>query len=354
MNFTTDNLGVKVPASHLTVGKLVVLGIESSCDETAASVIGGGRIRSSVIASQLDIHRAFGGVVPELASREHERVIIPTIRVALDQAGISDPTHQLDAVAVTRGPGLSGALMVGVAAAKALSIAYRIPVIGVDHMEGHIFASALEMEPPELPAMVLLVSGGHTQLIDVQGPGRYRLVGQSVDDAAGEAFDKVARLLGLGFPGGPVIDRVAALGDPDKIRFPRASTKGEFDFSFSGVKTAVLRYLESNADAVVEDVAAGFQAAVVDVLVRKTTVAAQRFDSRSVVLGGGVAANSLLRKEMEVACGRLGLSINIPAPASCTDNGAMVAAAAVFRLETDGPSDPGFSVDPSLLLPYLT
>ncbi len=333
--------------------KYTILGIETSCDESAASVVSANSVRSSVISTQVDIHSDFGGVVPELASREHERVIISVIDDALRKAKISDPQREIDAIAVTKGPGLMGSLLVGVAAAKSLSLAWGIPLVGVDHMEGHIFASSLETAPAELPAMVLLVSGGHTQLIYVAGPGRYQLVGSSIDDAAGEAFDKVARLLGLGFPGGPAIDLISRGVEVGQIRFPRAILNKGYDFSFSGLKTAVLNYLQTNKGAPPELVAASFQEAVVDVLVKKTFAAVKAYGVKSVVLGGGVAANSRLREEVSRVADQVGVQSAIPAPISCTDNGSMIAAAGAFRLETEGPTDPSFGVEPSARLNYF-
>ncbi len=329
-----------------------ILGIETSCDESAASVVRANTVLSSVISTQGQIHSGFGGVVPELASREHERVIISVIDEALKRARISNPSREIDAIAVTKGPGLMGSLLVGVAAAKSLSLAWGVPLVGVDHMEGHIFASSLETYPAELPAMVLLVSGGHTQLIYVSGPGSYQLVGTSIDDAAGEAFDKVARLLGLGFPGGPAIDLASRQVEGDLIRFPRAMLNKGYDFSFSGLKTAVLNYLETNKVASPELVAASFQEAVIDVLVKKTFAAAKAYGVKSVVLGGGVAANSRLRHEVSLAAQEMGIQSAIPAPIACTDNGSMIAAAGAYRLAVEGPSDPAFGVEPSAMLKY--
>jgi N6-L-threonylcarbamoyladenine synthase len=314
----------------------VVLGIESSCDETAAAVlVGGRRILSSVVASQDAIHAPYGGVVPELASRRHLEVIVPVVEKALGDAGarLSD----LDAVAVTQGPGLVGSLLVGCSFAKALAWAQGLPLVPVNHLEGHVYAAFLADEPPAHPFLALVVSGGHTALYHAEAPLEYRLVGRTRDDAAGEAFDKVAKLLGLGFPGGPSIERVAATGDPAAMAFPLANmTDGAEDFSFSGIKTSVSLHVKRCSPlspAHVADVAASFQAAVVKMLVGKTVQAALRRGARRIVLTGGVAANGALRAALARAAGEHALALHVPPRHLCTDNAAMIAAAGTARLE---------------------
>src|SRR5262245_33187857 len=267
-----------------------ILAIETSCDETAAAVVDDGRrIRSSVVASQADLHARYGGVVPEIASRAHVELINDVIEEALVEAGATLST--LDAVAAVHGPGLAGALLVGVSAAKAISLAADIPYVGVHHHEAHLYAGLLEDPSLEPPLVTLIVSGGHTMLVAMEGHGRYRVLGQTVDDAAGEAFDKIARFLGLGYPGGPAIDRIAQEGDPDAVAFPRPMRGEGLDFSFSGLKTAVVQYLRKHPQLEVADIAASFQAAVVDVLVDKLVDAAKETGIDTVVVGGGVAAN---------------------------------------------------------------
>ena len=271
-----------------------ILGIETSCDETAAAVVEDGtKTLSSVVSSQVDLH-AFGGVVPEIASRAHVDLLTPVVAEALLHAGMEGP--DVDAVAATVGPGLIGSLLVGVSHAKALALVWGVPFVGVNHLEGHLYASLLEEPELALPAVVLLVSGGHTMLILMEGHGRYRLLGQTLDDAAGEAFDKVARYLGLGYPGGPAIDSVAVDGDPKAIAFPRGLKDDGYNFSFSGVKTSVITYVRKHPTATTADVAASFQEAVVDVLVTKARRAAKETGARALCLAGGVAANSLLRE----------------------------------------------------------
>ena len=314
----------------------VVLAIETSCDETAASlVMGGNDVLSSIVSSQIDIHARFGGVVPEVASRAHLESIVPVVRQAFDEAGILP--SRVDLVAATAGPGLIGALLVGVSAAKSLALAWDKPFIGVNHLEAHLYAGLLDDPTLEFPLVVLLVSGGHTMIIEMRGHGDYTILGRTIDDAAGEAYDKVARYLDLGYPGGPVIDRVSADGDPASIDFPRAMMHDGLDFSFSGLKTAVVNHVRKNTGVRNVDVAASFQAAVVDVLCAKTLKAAQQVGARGVVLGGGVAANSLLRSEMQRRGGEAGLKVALPSRAMCTDNAAMIASAAWHRVRTDGP-----------------
>jgi len=330
----------------------LVLGIETSCDETAASlVLGGYDVVSSVVSTQVDLHADFGGVVPEIASRAHLDVLNPVIARAIVEAGVDE--ERIDAVACTVGPGLIGALLVGVSAAKALAMAWDVPFIGVNHMEAHLYAASLEDPTLEFPLLVMLVSGGHTMLIEMQDHGRYRLVGQTIDDAAGEAFDKVARFLDLGYPGGPAIDRAALDGDPEAIRFPRAIMDEGYDFSFSGLKTAVVNYVRKHPDVSSEDVAASFQAAVVDVLVTKARRAAAEVGATGIVLGGGVAANSLLREELLEACEVDGIQGFLPSRAMCTDNAAMIAAAGWHRLRSDGPTPLDIGATPNLRLPFI-
>jgi N6-L-threonylcarbamoyladenine synthase len=314
---------------------MIVLGIESSCDETAAAVLADGRrILANVVASQDALHAPWGGVVPELASRRHLEIIVPVVEQALAAAGLK--LADLDGIAVTQGPGLVGSLLIGCSVAKALAWVHRKPLVGVNHLEGHIYAAFLTEDPPEHPFLALVVSGGHTALYLARAPLEYRLVGQTRDDAAGEAFDKVAKLLGLGFPGGPVIQRVAAEGDPAAIAFPLAQmTDGARDFSFSGIKTSVSLYVRRHGPLVpaeVADVAASFQAAVVKMLVRKTVKAALHFGVKRVVLTGGVAANGPLRERLRAEADAHGIRLHIPPPALCTDNAAMIAAAGTARL----------------------
>jgi N6-L-threonylcarbamoyladenine synthase len=314
---------------------MIVLGIESSCDETAAAVLADGRrVLSSVIASQDAIHAPYGGVVPELASRRHLEVIVPVVEKALGDAHVRLP--DLDGIAVTQGPGLVGSLLVGCAVAKSLAYVYRLPLVPVNHLEGHIYATFLTEDPPEHPFLALVVSGGHTALYRAGAPLEYSLVGQTRDDAAGEAFDKVAKLLGLGFPGGPVIERMAATGDPRAITFPLAQmSDGSPDFSFSGIKTSVSLYVKQHGSlgrTEIADVAASFQAAVVKMLVRKTVKAALHHGIKRIVLTGGVAANGPLRQALEAAAMEHGLRLHIPPRHLCTDNAAMVTAAGTARL----------------------
>ena len=329
-----------------------ILAIETSCDETAAAVVvDGRRVLSSVVSSQVDLHARFGGVVPEVAGRAHVEVIGPVVDEALARAGVSGP--QLDAVAATVGPGLIGSLLVGVAAAKGYALGWDKPFVGVNHLEGHLHAAFLEDPEIALPAAVLLVSGGHTMIVAMEADGRYRLLGQTIDDAAGEAFDKVARFLGLGYPGGPAIDREAQLGDPTAVAFPRGLRGDGYDFSFSGLKTSVIRYVRTHPEVATTDVAASFQAAVVDVLVEKVRAAAASIDARAICIGGGVAANSLLRARIIDGAAADGRRAFVPSRAMCTDNAAMVGATAWYRLRTDGPSGLDVAADPNLRLPLI-
>ncbi len=330
----------------------LVLGIETSCDETAAAlVLGGHDVVSSVVSTQVDLHADFGGVVPEIASRAHLDVLNPVIARTIVEAGVDE--ERIDAVACTVGPGLIGALLVGVSAAKSLAMAWDVPFVGVNHMEAHLYAASLEDPTLEFPLLVMLVSGGHTMLVEMQGHGRYRLVGQTIDDAAGEAFDKVARFLDLGYPGGPAIDRAALDGDPEAIRFPRAIMDDGYDFSFSGLKTAVVNYVRKHPDVSSDDVAASFQAAVVDVLVTKARRAAVEVGATGIVLGGGVAANSLLREQVLDACEAEGIQGFLPSREMCTDNAAMIAAAGWHRLRSDGPTPLDAGAVPNLRLTFI-
>jgi N6-L-threonylcarbamoyladenine synthase len=329
-----------------------ILAIETSCDETAAAVVDDGRVvRSSVVASQADLHARYGGVVPEIASRAHVELICDVVEEALVEAGVV--LDDLDAVAAVRGPGLAGALLVGVSAAKAISIAKDLPYVGVHHHEAHLYAAMIEDPSLEPPLVTLIVSGGHTLLVAMDGHGRYRVLGETVDDAAGEAFDKVARFLGLGYPGGPAIDRLAREGDPEAIRFPRPMRNDGLDFSFSGLKTAVVQYVRKHPEAGVADIAASFQAAIVDVLVEKLQAAALETGIATVVAGGGVAANSALRARLtDLGADGAGGDVKVVLPGIelCTDNAAMVGAVAAYRLAADGPTPLEAPVVPNLRL----
>lgn len=364
-----------------------ILAIETSCDETSVALVRNGRhILANVIASQIPLHQKYGGVVPELASRQHVVTIVPVLEEAMTRANLSWP--QVDAVAVTKGPGLSPALLVGVNAAKAIAFARQKPLLGVNHMEGHIYsnwlipeasAAAGETPPePQFPVLNLIVSGGHTELVLMTGHGEYRMLGKTVDDAAGEAFDKAARILGLGYPGGPAIQRASEGADPARFQLPRAWLKGTYDFSFSGLKTALLRKVQeygvvaskpapwqkqeaeaSNGDASpspavpvpilerelpVADLAASFQAAVVDALVEKTAAAAAEYNVQELLVAGGVAANALLRSRMKE---RLPIPFRYPPIVLCTDNAAMIAAAAHYRYEDSLQHDLAMDIEPS-------
>jgi N6-L-threonylcarbamoyladenine synthase len=330
-----------------------VLGIETSCDETGVAIVEDETVLANLLASQVRQHERFGGVVPELASRAHLEALTPLLDAALEQAGIG--FGDLDGVAVTVGPGLVGALLVGIAAAKSVALATSAPLIGVNHLEGHILANAVEHGRDLVPAVCLVVSGGHTMLVHMPEPHRYEILGQTVDDAAGEAFDKVARFLGLGFPGGPAVDQLARHGDPNAIRFPRAmADSGDYDFSLSGLKTAVLRHVKAERDAGrkvdAADLAASFQEAIVDVQVSKTMQAVRDRGVESILLGGGVVANSRLRERIEKAGAEAGLRVLIPSMQLCTDNGAMIALAGVWRLERGERSSLGIGADPSMEL----
>jgi len=315
-----------------------ILGIESSCDETAAAVIENGRVLlSSVVASQVELHAPYGGVFPEVASRQHVRAIYPTLEAALHEAHLS--LADVDAIAVTRGPGLAGSLVVGMNAAKGMALASRLPIVGVNHLEGHIYSAwvipsgvAQPLPPPKFPLLALLVSGGHSELNLMKDHLTYQRLGGTLDDAAGEAFDKVARLLGLPYPGGPAIQKAAAGGNPNAFSFPRARLEGTWNFSFSGLKTAVLRVVRELEAAQkplpVEDLAASFQVAVVDVLVTKTIQAARAFQARQILVAGGVSANRALREAFQA---QSEFPVQIPPLSLCTDNAAMIAAAGYYR-----------------------
>ena len=314
---------------------IVILGIESSCDETAASIVSNGReVLSNVISSQIALHTLYGGVVPEIASRKHIEKINVVIEQALSEAQMT--LDDLDAIGVTYGPGLVGALLVGVSEAKAIAYAKKLPLIGVHHIEGHISANYIENKDLEPPFACLVVSGGHTHLVIVKDYGKYEIVGRTRDDAAGEAFDKVARAIGLGYPGGPKIDRVSKEGNPDAIAFPRAKVADSaYDFSFSGLKSAVLNYLNGckmkNIPIVQADVAASFQKAVVDVLVDHAMHAVEEYGFKKFAIAGGVASNSALRAAMEEACRKRGVAFYHPSPVFCTDNAAMIGSAAYYE-----------------------
>lgn len=315
---------------------MLVLGIDTSCDDTGVSVVEDGiKVLSNVVSSQVSIHSKYGGVVPELASRRHIEMIIPVTDRALMDAKVT--IDDIDIIAVTYGPGLVGSLLVGLCFAKALSYVKGKPLVDVNHLEGHIYAGFLDRHVPEYPFICLVVSGGHTTLVKVKGPGDYQTLGKTRDDAAGEAYDKVAKLLNLPYPGGPVIDRLAREGDPEAIRFPRGMLTKGYDFSFSGLKTAVRVYLENNpvsSEDHLRDICASFQAAVVEVLVTKVKRAVKRTKIKRVVLSGGVAANSALREAMKREADALGVELYVPPPQYCTDNGAMIASAGYYLYHT--------------------
>jgi N6-L-threonylcarbamoyladenine synthase len=330
-----------------------ILGLESSCDETAAAVlVDGRRILSNVVASQDDVHAPFGGVVPELASRRHLEIVLPVVERALADAAVR--VEDLDGIAVTQGPGLVGSLLVGCTIAKSLAYVHGLPLVPVNHLEGHIYAAFLTDDPPEHPFLALVVSGGHTALYHARAPLDYALVGQTRDDAAGEAFDKVAKLLGLGFPGGPLIQRTAERGDPRAIAFPPARMRdGARDFSFSGIKTAVSLHVKRHgplSEAAAADVAASFQAAAVRMLVGRTVSAALDLGIRRVVLTGGVAANGPLRASLAAEAAEHALHLHIPPRNLCTDNAAMIAAAGTARLIAGHRADLSLNAVPDLAL----
>ncbi len=309
-----------------------LLGVESSCDETSAAVVENGRhVVSNIVASQVDVHARFGGVVPEIASRQHVESIGAILTAALQDAGLT--FADLDAIATTAGPGLQGALLVGLTAAKSIAFARDLPLVGVHHIHGHVAANFLTGDEILFPALCLVVSGGHTDLIIVRDEISLDVIGHTRDDAAGEALDKGARVLGLGYPGGPAIDRLWQQGRPDAFRFPRTLLPGTHDFSFSGIKTALLREVQAGSPHPVEDLAASYLQAIVEVLVRKTLAAAREVSARQVMLAGGVAASQALRSQMEAACREAGLSFVMPPRNLCTDNAAMIAAAGYYLLQ---------------------
>ena len=323
-----------------------ILGIETSCDETAAAVVADGvRILSNQIASQVEIHARYGGIVPEVASRQHILAIIPILNQAMAEAEAT--WSDLDGIAVTAGPGLAGSLLVGVNMAKAIALAHRLPITGVNHLEGHIYANWLVDPSPDFPLVCLIVSGGHTDLVLMRGHGDYVVLGRTRDDAAGEAFDKAARILGLGYPGGPAIERAARDGSAASVPLPRAWLKGSSDFSFSGVKTALLRLVEGGKIPSPAEAAASFQEAVVDVLVTKTVAVAREHRVRQILLAGGVASNKLLR---ECLAKNSPIPVLVPEPILCTDNAAMIAACGYFRFKAGKVDDLDLDVVPSLRL----
>ena len=323
-----------------------ILGLETSCDDTSAAVVENGRLRSNVVSSQTALHAPYRGVVPELAARAHLDHLMPAVARALKDAG----PGKIDAVAYTRGPGLMGPLLIGKVAAQTLARLMGVPAVGVNHLEGHVLAAELEHKV-RWPALALVVSGGHTDLVLAKGPGSYRVLGRTRDDAAGEAYDKVARLFGLGYPGGPEIDARAARGNPAAVAFPRPSMPGTWDFSFSGLKTSVLYHLKGRVPKgrELDDLCASFQEAVAETLVGKTVAAAKRFKAKDIVLGGGVAANSRLRALMSERGEDCGFAVRLPARVLCTDNAAMIAHAAFRRLSAGRPARTG-PCDPSLPL----
>jgi N6-L-threonylcarbamoyladenine synthase len=339
---------------------VTILGIETSCDETSAAIVRDGRLLSNVTATQL-FHSKYGGVVPELASRAHQRRIIPVVEEALQKAGIEK--KELNGVAAVYGPGLIGAILVGLSFGKSMALGLGVPFIGVNHMEAHIFSNLIEDPKPEFPFINLTVSGGHTQLVLVKGPFEYDLLGETKDDAAGEAFDKVAKMLGIGYPGCPLIDRYAAAGDSAFVKFPRPRLdEGSLEFSFSGLKTSVLYHLRKidyrpstgvaeaggQPNTLLANLCASFQAAVVDVLIEKTLRAADLYKVRQIAVAGGVSANSDLRRRMQEAAARRGLQVFMPKFEYCTDNGAMVAMVGITKLENGRTSNMELTAEPNL------
>lgn len=333
---------------------IYILAIESSCDETAAAVVKNGReVLSNVISSQIALHTLYGGVVPEIASRKHIEKVNQVIEAALLEAGMT--LEEMTAIGVTYGPGLVGALLVGVAEAKAIAYAAKKPLVGVHHIEGHVSANFIEHPDLEPPFLCLIVSGGHTHLVVVKDYGEFEIIGRTRDDAAGEAFDKVARAVGLGYPGGPKVDKAAREGNPDAIKFPRAKVEGApYDFSFSGLKSAVLNYINHanmmGEEIVVPDLAASFQKAVVGVLVDKAVSAAEEYGYDKVAIAGGVASNSALRAGMEEACKKAGITFYYPSPIYCTDNAAMIGTAAYYEYINGARSGWDLNAVPNLKL----
>ena len=332
---------------------IYILGIESSCDETAASVVkNGSEVLSNIISTQISIHRKFGGVVPEIASRKHIENIMPVIDEALGQANLT--ISDIDAIAVTYGPGLVGALLVGLSAAKALAFANDKPLIGVNHLEGHVFANFLSGENLQPPFLALVVSGGHTSLLTVEDYNTFKLLGQTRDDAAGEAFDKIARYMGLQYPGGPEIEKLALVGKKDSIEFPRPLLPGSYDFSFSGLKSAVINYLhkaeQKKEEVNFADVAASFQAAVGDVLVQKTLAALEELGHQKLALVGGVASNQYLRNRLETELKKRNIQLIVPSKELCTDNAAMIGSRAYYQWKENRVADFSLNATPAWVL----
>lgn len=334
--------------------KDIIIAIETSCDETAVAVMSDDcELLSNIVASQIDIHQLYGGVVPEIASRHHLEQIDQLIDQALTAANLS--LKDITAVAVTYGPGLVGALLVGVSAAKGLAYGLDVPLIGVNHIEGHIYANWITRRKWDFPLLCLIVSGGHTALVLMKGHGRYELLGQTRDDAVGEAFDKIARVMGLGYPGGPLLDKLAQKGDPCSISLPRAwLSKDSFDFSFSGLKTAVINYLhrarQKSEEVDKADLAASFQQSVVDVLIEKTMRALSKYNLKTLLVAGGVAGNSALRERLKICCAEQGIDLHIPELGHCTDNAAMIACAGMYRFKNGERSAWDLNAVPNLKL----
>lgn len=329
------------------ITNMLILGIDTSCDDTAASVVENGhKIISNVVSSQNEIHKKYGGIVPELASRKHLEMIMPVVDEAMSRANAK--FKDISAIAVSKGPGLIGSLLVGVCFAKSLSFVKNIPLVAINHLEGHIFSIFLE-EKPEFPFLALVVSGGHTSVYKVSAFGQYVELGRTRDDAAGEAYDKVAKLLGFGYPGGPIMDTIAEKGDANAIAFPRGLLKESFDVSFSGLKTAVLNHVRKYPESKKEDVAASFQSAVIDVLIKRALACASANKLESIVLSGGVAANSALRKHLVNKALDQNLRVYLPSLHLCTDNAAMIAAAGFYHFKNNDLAD--FSLNPKAFLP---
>jgi N6-L-threonylcarbamoyladenine synthase len=326
---------------------MLILGIDTSCDDTSAAVVEDGTgILSNIVSNQNELHKKYGGIVPELASRKHVELITPVVSEALASAEAS--IHDIDAIAVTHGPGLIGSLLVGVCFAKSLSYVHGIPIVAVNHLEGHICSYYLE-STPVFPHLALVVSGGHTSIYNVAGTGNYEEIGRTRDDAAGEAYDKVAKLLGYGYPGGPIIDELAAKGDSHSVKFPRSFLKDCYDFSFSGLKTAVLTYVRKNPDASKEDIAASFQGAVIDVLVGRSIEVAKKRGINLITVSGGVSANKGLRSAMKEKTSAEGLEIFLPSMPLCTDNAAMIASAGYYHFLKGETA--AFDLNPKACLP---